>query len=174
MAHIISSMRAPSSSYIRPDNTEGQTGAELSGWWLGRHNAETARDQHESSMNYYGILVLNWVLCTDAAKTAWGLLTVTSCSSPESCSRSPVIVSQSLSSDPATPHRLSTRYAPCSWNCQESEWLALDLLCFWTAITIIYVTNDIMHGLQLKLCINVRHKKSKSWSPSFRVSVYRI
>lgn len=33
MAHVISSMRAPSSSYIKPDNTGVETGALLSGWW---------------------------------------------------------------------------------------------------------------------------------------------
>lgn len=48
------------------------------------------------------------------------MFTVLSCSSPSSCSRKVVIVSQSLSSDPATCQRLSTRYAPCSWNCQEN------------------------------------------------------
>lgn len=110
MAHIISSMRTPSSSYIRPDNTEVQTGAELSGWWLRIHNAGTTREQHEGY----------------AAETACGVYTVLSCCSPVSCSRNAVIVSQSLSSDPATPHRLSTRYVPCSWNCQESGLTALD------------------------------------------------
>ncbi len=55
MTHIISSMRTPSSSYIRPDNTEVQTGAELSGWWLRIHSAATTREQHEGYINYYGV-----------------------------------------------------------------------------------------------------------------------
>lgn len=62
-------------------------------------------------------------------KPYWSCLgSVSPCSSPASCSRNAVIVSQSLSSDPATPHRLSTRYVACSWSCQESELIALDYL----------------------------------------------
>lgn len=88
-------------------------------WWLSLHNAGTAREQHE----LYKIIMVYWCEAELYALTQIRLLVlcaVLSRSSPASCSRNAVIVSQSLSSDPATLHRLSTRYAPCSWNCQES------------------------------------------------------
>lgn len=49
------------------------------------------------------------------------LVTISSGFSPVSCSRQVVITSQSLSSDPATLHRLSTRYAACSWSYAQKQ-----------------------------------------------------
>lgn len=83
----------------------------------------------------YTVFILRCIVCTDSESNPltneWSSDCLSyvhlSFCSPASCSRNVVIVSQSLSSDPATPHRLSTRYAPCSWNCQENEWADLDL-----------------------------------------------
>lgn len=77
--------------------------------------------QCDSFVNYCGVLLLIW------ADTTRGVFT--SCYSPASCRRNAVIVSQSLSSDPATPHILSTRYSPCSWNCGGNEQITSRLFC---------------------------------------------
>lgn len=81
--------------------------------------------KHKLYLNF--MMLSGWAVCTDWVQpSSECCLDCLSCVhslisflSPVSCSKNAVIVSQSLSSDPATPHRLSTKYAPCSWNCQE-------------------------------------------------------
>lgn len=73
---------------------------------------------------------------------------VSLCSSPVSCNSSVVMVSQSLSSDPAADHRLSTRYAPCSWNCGERG-----RVDFWSSSSLWH-----NHGLFLSYMIHFPHE----------------
>lgn len=95
MADIISSIRAPSSSSSSPKG-------DMSG---GKNQIipDSVYDSHPCPTPK-----------TTKKTNAQSPPSPASC--PFSCSSSDVMLSQSLSSAPAHCHRLSTRYAACSWN----------------------------------------------------------